>query len=570
MTRRLMILLSVGIAWRQLTCSQPKQSAQETRASRGSALGPGTERSYFVDTSGSDSNDGRSCNTPFKTIAKVNGLRLQPGDSVMFRRGGVWRESLVTASAGAPGLPIVFGAYGIGPPPVLTGADLVTGWSAENVSISSPSGAVTAETFTAYYTSQVRKFSQVFDNDQRMQRVQSKSQLVPLSWWFDAGDVRIYLRTAGDADPGGDMIEGSARDYPVYLTQHDVVLQDLDISMGKLYGVKSSPSARLDSLLLTRCIVRDAFADNIRFDDRTAFVGPTISDSDVYGAGAVGILIEYANTGAVIRNNRVWANSQLSNKTLGGVSEQTYSAGIKVFGGSTANYQAGLIIEFNTVYGNGPLPWVPSDSLDGARSVGIWLDTVKIDTGAPVIVRQNLVHDNRSSGIEVEVSRKCQVYYNVLYSNASISGRGDLHVESQSGLSVSNIAVHHNTAYGTGYAKIVLVDGGAGFGNVLVFDNIFAQTVGGNRFGEYRIPLSGSGNLIGKNCYSTGAPFLVSANGGRRYSSLVAWIASGAQDRDSVNVDPAFLNVSGGDFRRAVGSRCAAAGVPDSVQVGSQ
>ena len=568
MVRRLVILLWIGMAAKHFICGQSIEHAQEVQRSGGSAPGPSSSRIYFVDTAGSDSNDGHSPTTAFKTIAKVNTLKLKPGESVMFKRGEVWRESLVTPAAGAPGLPIVFGAYGTGPRPVFTGADLVTGWSVEVVTIGRAGGNITEGRFTAYYASQVAKVSQVFDNGNRMQRVQYKSQLVPLSWWYDAGNLRVYLRTAGDSDPASDTIEGSTRDYSVYLTQHDISLQDLDISKGKLYGVKSSPSAALDGLFITRCMVRDAFVDNIRFDDRTAFVGPTITDSDVYGAGAVGILIAYANTGAIIRNNRVWANSQLSNNTFGGVSDQTYSAGIKVFGGATANYQAGLLIELNTVYGNCPHPWVASDSLDGARAVGIWLDTLNITTGAPAVVRQNLVHDNRSSGIEVEVSRNCKVYYNVLYSNAAISRRGDLHVESQSGLSASNITIHHNIAYGAGYANIEMVDGGAGFHDILVFDNIFSQTKSGNRFGEYRIPLSGSDNIIEKNCYSTGVPFLVSTNGGTSYSSLAAWIASGAQETDSVVADPAFLNPFAGDFRLAFGSPCAASGVPDFVPVG--
>jgi parallel beta-helix repeat protein len=185
-------------------------------------------------------------------------------------------------------------------------------------------------------------------------------------------------------------------------------------------------------------------------------------------------------------------------------------------------------------------------------------------------VRQNLVHDNRSDGIAVEASQNCIVYYNVLYNNAEFSSKGDVHIESQSGLSASNIAVHHNVTYGTGYAKIEMVDGGAGFNNVLVFENIFAQTTRGNRFGEYRIPLSGSGNVIGKNCYATDVPFLVSANGGTKYSSLATWIASGGQDKDSVNADPAFLNPSARDLRLASGSPCASAGVPDAVVVGAR
>jgi len=416
-----LVPLATGLLWIPCLHGQTLEPAAERHVNgspdvpgqnaKGSAAQPDT---YYVDPGGSDSNDGRSPTKPFKTVAKVNTLALQPGQRVLFKRGGVWRESLVSRSAGAPGAAIIFGSYGTGPLPVLTGADLTKGWTAETVS--SPASA--RGSFTAYYTSLVSKPNQAFDNDNRMRRVQFESQLAPGSWWYDAGNSRIYVRTAGDSNPANDIIEVSTRDYPVYLVQHDVWLQGLDISKGNLYGIKSSPSAALNDVAISRCVVRDAFVDNIRFDDATTFVGPTITDSEVHGAGAVGILIAYANSGAIIRNNRVWANAQLSDNTYGGVPGQTYSAGIKVFGGATANYQAGILIERNTVYGNRPHPWVPSDRLDGARGLGIWLDTINITSGAPAVVRQNLVYDNRSSGIGIEVSRNCEVYYNVLYGNA--------------------------------------------------------------------------------------------------------------------------------------------------------
>ena len=77
---------------------------------------------YYVDaTGGSDGNDGLSQATAWKTVAKVNGSTFSPGDQILFRRGGVWNESLVPPSSGTSGNPIIFDAYGTGEAPTLTG-----------------------------------------------------------------------------------------------------------------------------------------------------------------------------------------------------------------------------------------------------------------------------------------------------------------------------------------------------------------------------------------------------------------------------------------------------------------
>ena len=77
---------------------------------------------YYVSSStGSDANTGTSVGAAWQTVAKVNGQAFSPGDSILFKRGDVWNESLAPPSSGASGNPITFDAYGAGPAPNLTG-----------------------------------------------------------------------------------------------------------------------------------------------------------------------------------------------------------------------------------------------------------------------------------------------------------------------------------------------------------------------------------------------------------------------------------------------------------------
>jgi parallel beta-helix repeat protein len=87
------------------------------------------QTTYYVSSTGNDTNTGRSAGAPFQTIAKLNSLSLSGGDSILFRRGDTFRGGLVIRDAGLPGKPIVFDAYSSGPNPVLSGSVPLSGWT---------------------------------------------------------------------------------------------------------------------------------------------------------------------------------------------------------------------------------------------------------------------------------------------------------------------------------------------------------------------------------------------------------------------------------------------------------
>jgi hypothetical protein len=79
-------------------------------------------RTFFVSaSSGNDSHEGLSAQSPWRSLSKVNTAELQAGDKVLFRRGDVWRGTLVPRS-GREGAPITYGAYGEGDRPLLLGS----------------------------------------------------------------------------------------------------------------------------------------------------------------------------------------------------------------------------------------------------------------------------------------------------------------------------------------------------------------------------------------------------------------------------------------------------------------
>jgi hypothetical protein len=85
------------------------------------ALSEPAGREYFVDADQGDDGGPGSAARPWRTVARVNDAQLLPGDSVFFRRGQTWAETLHPPASGAAERPIVFASYGSGARPALTG-----------------------------------------------------------------------------------------------------------------------------------------------------------------------------------------------------------------------------------------------------------------------------------------------------------------------------------------------------------------------------------------------------------------------------------------------------------------
>jgi hypothetical protein len=86
---------------------------------------------YYVSNTGNDSNNGRSPSTAWQTLKNVNSQKFQPGDSILFERGGVWIERLEITSSGSKEGQISYSAYGEGERPIFSGVHEVPGWDNE-------------------------------------------------------------------------------------------------------------------------------------------------------------------------------------------------------------------------------------------------------------------------------------------------------------------------------------------------------------------------------------------------------------------------------------------------------
>lgn len=171
-------------------------------------------RSFYVDPSGNDANSGTSPSAPWRTIAKVNALAFQPGDTVYLRRGGVWRETIQPHRGGAPGNPLTFTAYGNGPQPIINGSDIINGWTRSE-------GAV--------YTAHAQKTANVYldggpgwglfhaccprDSMCAPSGSCALGTIQPGSWMWDPTTKELSLWMPDGSDPSTHTIEAATRDF---------------------------------------------------------------------------------------------------------------------------------------------------------------------------------------------------------------------------------------------------------------------------------------------------------------------------------------------------------------------
>ena len=80
-----------------------------------------TGTTYYVDSKGgNDSNDGTSESKAFKTLEKVNGLNLEPGDTVLLKKGSVFEDQalkFIKEDSGTAEAPVKISTYGEGEKP---------------------------------------------------------------------------------------------------------------------------------------------------------------------------------------------------------------------------------------------------------------------------------------------------------------------------------------------------------------------------------------------------------------------------------------------------------------------
>lgn len=364
---------------------------------------------YYVDSvNGNDANPG-TLTAPWKSIAKVNAVTLVPGQSVGFKRGGVWREALRPKESGLAGRPLVFGAYGKGHKPIINGAHAVSRFT------------ITRGAHVWHARVPTRPHVLWIDSRSLGPPVAAKVDLARVDQWYWHQGI-LYLDSIEDPTHGH-TIEAAAVPYPVDINGVSYIIVDgLEVTNGNSADVELRASS-YDTI--RNMTIHDSSGDGIYAG--LGGGGHTIDNCDIYRTG----LNQIFGHGSGIQFNGMEAPPL----TIPSIIQRNYIHNIdSPTGGDHAIYD------------------------EVSRDVDRYNDfkdirggtAMKID-GNAVLVYRNLFDTIPSGGIWVDAYNEVKIYNNTFYNVGSVSPYAAISLTGGAGKSgvsvINNIDYHAGSSY---------------------------------------------------------------------------------------------------------------------------
>ena len=190
--------------------------------------------------------------TPEAPLSTWDGLTLLPGDTILLKRGSLFRKSILSPS-GEPGAPIVWGAYGEGNAPVISGSldySSPENWSEISDGIWEAKGLPRDEICALFFNSGTSFGTLRWDPSELKD---------PGDWYFSyyasngkiPADAKLQLLVAAPENPGSywsDIEVAPYRDRRLASAKHDVTIQDIAFKNAGIHGFAATDTARISIL----------------------------------------------------------------------------------------------------------------------------------------------------------------------------------------------------------------------------------------------------------------------------------------------------------------------------------
>jgi parallel beta-helix repeat protein len=548
---------------------------------------PAQAATYYVDAkNGNDGNGGTSPSSAWKSLEKINTFQFQPGDSILFKRGEIWREQLNFPSSGAEGRPIVLDAYGSGDLPVISGADVVAAgtWNA------SP----TANVWQANVGTEPNVV--IFDSVKGNKQAALENLKQQTDWFWSAGTLYAFASSNPAQAFTKSGVEAGTRMSAINLSGKTyIALRNIQVSganaapyaLGSnIWAIaptrKGPPPGHLE---ISHCVVVNSAGDGIHLEGAS---GSRVDANLVANNENVGIQIyrslpDFSVSDVDVSNNEVHHNKFIGINMAGcpaGTSCRTVKndqqigvTKVRITGNRSYNNGAGIYLHQTTdslVSGN-----VSYANLDTSRKgegycVGLSGSSsniveknecyqaahagieLSIDISKPAvgsssnIIRYNVVHDNGSNGLMTDYhpSENNKFLYNIVYNHPN----GSCIFANNTGHMFFN-----NTCYNNRFGIYLYVSKTTPeTGNISIKNNIIAGTARQHIVIEPGVQLPVE--LANNEYFPDDAQKF---NLRSSLSDLSGWKAKTGQDANSFAADPRFAAAAPAgpnDFRLQDGS----------------
>ena len=249
---------------------------------------------YYISNAGNDANTGLTKTQTWKTLDKINGTNLTPGDSILFKRGDSWFGQLLPKS-GNSSAPVTYGAYGTGEKPLLhmsVNLNNASDWTEESSNIWKTTNTVNVDVGNI-----------IFNNDTSVgvKKWNKSDILIQGDFWYDETKSNLYLYSIRNPASlyTNTKIILSIMIVPIY-SNHHLLFENLAVKYGGRNGFHSIGS---NNIIIKKCDI--------------AWIG----GGKCRGTVRFGNGIEFwaDNTNCVVENCRIWEiyEAALTNKSHG-------------------------------------------------------------------------------------------------------------------------------------------------------------------------------------------------------------------------------------------------------------
>ncbi len=192
---------------------------------------------YYVSNAGDDLNSGTSPDSPWKTLEKVNSKDFEPGDTIHFNKGDLWRGQLIPSSGDESGF-VTYTSYGEGRKPQILGSvsmNNVNNWVQQEKNIWMVYEAEINKPFK--FPEDVGNI--IFDGDICGVKVFNESELRKQNdFWYDESNKILKIYSLKNPAEIYDEIECALSQHIINQNDKSYVIYDgLEIKYGGAHGI---------------------------------------------------------------------------------------------------------------------------------------------------------------------------------------------------------------------------------------------------------------------------------------------------------------------------------------------